>query len=106
MRQAPALDLDRALELGQPLGLGRPAPPPPRLVGVADEDPATKAAMLTKGISEAMNATAFGLITSIFTMVCHSILSNRASKLLSDVDEYGVKLMDTVSAHKYRSQPD
>lgn len=65
-------------------------------------DPAQKQAILAMGISEAMNATAFGLITAIFTMIAHSLLSNKANKVLEEIDEFGVKLMDLLSARKYR----
>lgn len=65
-------------------------------------DPAQRQAILSAGISEAMNATAFGLITAIFSMVAHSILSNRATRILEEVDEFGVKLLDLLSARKYR----
>jgi biopolymer transport protein ExbB len=69
---------------------------------VALADPAQRQAILANGISEAMNATAFGLVTAIFTMVAHSILSNKAQKVLEEIDEFGVKLLDLLSARKYR----
>jgi biopolymer transport protein ExbB/TolQ len=69
---------------------------------IALADPAQRQAILGRGISEAMNATAFGLITAIFTMVAHSILTNKASKITSEIDEFGVKLMDLLSARKFR----
>ncbi|MBC7693631.1 MAG: MotA/TolQ/ExbB proton channel family protein [Methylotenera sp.] len=69
---------------------------------VAAGDPAQRQAILAAGISEAMNATAFGLVTAIFTMVAHSILSTRATKILEEIDEFGVKLLDLLSARKYR----
>lgn len=69
---------------------------------VSMADPAQRQAILSAGISEAMNATAFGLITAIFSMVAHSILSNRATRILEEVDEFGVKLLDLLSARKYR----
>jgi biopolymer transport protein ExbB/TolQ len=69
---------------------------------VAMADPAQRQAILSAGISEAMNATAFGLITAIFTMVAHSVLTSRAQKILEEVDEFGVKLLDLLSARKYR----
>lgn len=65
-------------------------------------DPAQRQAILAAGISEAMNATAFGLVTAILTMVVHSVLSSKASKIIEEVDEYGVKLLDLLSARKYR----
>lgn len=69
---------------------------------VALADPAQRQAILAAGISEAMNATAFGLVTAILTMVVHSILSSKASKIIEEVDEYGVKLLDLLSARKFR----
>ncbi|MBI3557782.1 MAG: MotA/TolQ/ExbB proton channel family protein, partial [Deltaproteobacteria bacterium] len=58
--------------------------------------------ILAKGISEAMNCTAFGLIVAISTMVLHSVLSTRATRIVEDIDEFGVKLLDLLSARKYR----
>lgn len=72
---------------------------------LAKADPAQRQAILAAGISEAMNATAFGLLTAIFTMVVHGILSSRATKVAEEIDEYGVKLLDLLSARKYRDQP-
>jgi biopolymer transport protein ExbB/TolQ len=69
---------------------------------VALADPAQRQAILAAGISEAMNATAFGLVTAIVTMVVHSILSSKAAKIIEEVDEYGVKLLDLLSARKFR----
>ena len=69
---------------------------------VALADPAQRQAILSSGIAEAMNATAFGLITAIFTMVVHSILTSKATKILEEIDEFGVKLIDLLSARKYR----
>lgn len=69
---------------------------------IAQADPAQRQVILASGISEAMNATAFGLVTAIFTMIIHSVLSNRANRLLEDIDEFGVKLLDLLSARKYR----
>lgn len=67
---------------------------------VALADPGQRQAMLSAGISEAMNATAFGLITAIFSMMAHAILSNRANRLISEIDEFGAKLLDLLSVSK------
>ncbi|NBU21342.1 MotA/TolQ/ExbB proton channel family protein [bacterium] len=69
---------------------------------IALADPAQRQAILGKGISEAMNATAFGLITAIFTMVAHGILTNKAHKITSEIDEFGVKLIDLLTARKFK----
>ena len=69
---------------------------------IAAADPAQRQAILSSGISEAMNATAFGLVTAIFTMIVHSLLTTKANRILEEIDEFGVKLMDLLSARKYR----
>ncbi len=69
---------------------------------VAMADPAQRQAILSNGISEAMFATAFGLLTAIFAMVAHAILATRVQKIIEEIDEFGVKLMDLLSARKYR----
>lgn len=69
---------------------------------VALADAAQKQAILSNGISEAMNCTAFGLIVAITTMVMHSLLTAKATQLTEEIDEYGVKLLDLLSARKYQ----
>lgn len=67
---------------------------------VAMADPAQRQAILSAGISEAMYATAFGLLIAIGTMVAHSFLSTKAMRIISDIDEHSVKLLDLLSARK------
>lgn len=67
---------------------------------IALADPAQRQAILASGIAEAMNCTAFGLVTAIFSMLLHSVLSSRATKILEEIDEFGVKLMDLLIARK------
>ena len=63
-------------------------------------DPAQRQAILSAGISEAMFATAFGLVVAIGTMVAHSFLAAKASRIISEIDEHSVKLLDLLSASK------
>lgn len=67
---------------------------------VSMADPAQRQAILSAGISEAMYATAFGLVVAIATMVAHSILSSKAQGIIGDIDEHSVKLLDLLSARK------
>jgi biopolymer transport protein ExbB len=67
---------------------------------VALADPAQRQAILSAGISEAMFATAFGLCVAIGTMVAHSFLSSKASRIVSEIDEHSVKLLDLLSARR------
>ncbi len=67
---------------------------------IAGAEAAQRQAILSEGISEAMYATAFGLIIAISAMVAHSILSSKAQKIVSQIDEHSVKLLDLLSARK------
>lgn len=57
-------------------------------------DPAQKAEFLSKGISTAMNTTFLGLITAISIMVIHAFLSSKSEKIVNEIDEFSVKLLD------------
>lgn len=61
---------------------------------LAAVEAAKKATMLAKGISQAMNTTAFGLIVAIPCMVMYTILSNLKDRYVKDIDESVVKLMN------------
>lgn len=67
---------------------------------VASADAAAKAELLALGISKAMNTTAFGLISAITIMVIHTYLSGKAEKIIMDVEQFSVKLVDLLSAKK------
>lgn len=69
---------------------------------VALAEASQRQAILSNGISEALNCTAFGLIVAISTMICFSWLSARAGTIIEEVDEYSVKLIDLLSARKYK----
>ena len=69
---------------------------------VAVAEASQRQSILSAGIAEALNCTAFGLIVAITTMIAHSWLSSRAAVLIEEVDEYSVKLIDLLSARKYK----
>jgi len=48
--------------------------------------------MLARGISLAMNTTAFGLIVAIPTLFAHMLLSSMSRKIVEDIEQYAVKL--------------
>lgn len=66
----------------------------------AAEDPAQKAQLLSDGISTAMNTTALGLISAITIMVVHTMLSSKSEKIIGNIDEFSVKLMDMLGTKK------
>lgn len=64
---------------------------------VAYANPSEKAALLASGISEAMNATAYGLITAIPALVAFAILQNRANRLAEDLNQSALKVFNWLS---------
>ena len=55
--------------------------------GVAGVDPSQKATLLSKGISEAMNCTAFGLGTGIIGLAAFAWLNGKTQNVLDDISE-------------------
>ena len=53
--------------------------------GVAEADAATKAAVLSKGISEALNCTAFGLSVAIIAITAYGFFQIRISRVTNDL---------------------
>lgn len=64
---------------------------------VAGANPAEKAALLASGISEAMNCTAYGLITAIPALIAFAILQNRANVLSEDLNQSALKVFNWLS---------
>ncbi|MBX9766534.1 MAG: MotA/TolQ/ExbB proton channel family protein [Bdellovibrionales bacterium] len=64
---------------------------------VAFANPAEKAALLAAGISEAMNATAYGLIVAIPALIAYGLLQNRANILAEDLNQSGLKVFNWLS---------
>lgn len=71
---------------------------------IANVDQATKATMLAQGISEAMNATAYGLIVAIPTLIMYSVLQNRVNKVSDDMTKSALRLFNLLGFH-YESVP-
>jgi len=67
---------------------------------VATAAPEEKQQMLAQGISVAMYTTAFGLVVAIPTMIAHSVISNRTVKLIDEIDQYSVTLINLLTARQ------
>ena len=67
---------------------------------MASADPSQKAELLALGISKAMNTTYLGLLAAISVMVIYTILQAKADKIIADIDEYSVKLLDLLGTKK------
>ncbi len=60
-------------------------------------NPMEKATLLSSGISEAMNTTAYGLIMAIPTLIMFAILTNRANELAEDMNQGALKVFNWLS---------
>ena len=69
---------------------------------VASADPTQKSQLLTQGISTAMNTTYFGLISAISMMIIHTYLTSKSDKIINEIDEYSVKLLDFLGTKKQK----
>lgn len=73
---------------------------------VAQAEASQKAQLLAEGIAVAMNTTALGLISAISLMVVHSVLMARGEKMIQEIEENSVKLLDLLSTKKGSSSMD
>jgi biopolymer transport protein ExbB len=67
---------------------------------VAQAEASQKAQLLAEGIAVAMNTTALGLVSAISLMVIHSILMARGEKMIQEIEENSVKLLDLLATRK------
>lgn len=67
---------------------------------VAQVSAADKSTMLSAGISEAMNCTAYGLITAIPPLVCFSLLQGRTQAITDDVQASVASTINMVLRNK------
>ena len=71
-------------------------------VGIAELE--QKALLLSQGISEAMNTTAYGLIMAIPALIMFAILQNRTNLLSEDLHQGALKVLNWLS-YTYESIP-
>jgi biopolymer transport protein ExbB len=67
---------------------------------VANAEPSEKAQLLAQGIATAMNTTALGLVSAISILVVYSYLTSKSEKMIGEVQEYSLKLVDLLNARK------
>ena len=67
---------------------------------VATAEAATKAAELSKGISHALNCTAFGLIVAIIAIVAYGWFQHRIQKTENEVIETSMSLLNLIVANR------
>ena len=67
---------------------------------VSSADAATKATLLSKGISEAMNCTAFGLIVAIPALLFYAMLQARTQRVIDDINAASVNVVNLVIVNR------
>jgi biopolymer transport protein ExbB/TolQ len=65
--------------------------------GVSEAD---KSRLLASGIAAAMNTTIFGLMVAIPSLMIYTYISNRTSKIIDELDEHLVKLINLVTGNR------
>src|SRR3954462_3213277 len=71
-------------------------------VGGESVDPSQKARILAEGISEAMNCTAFGLISAITALVGFAFLNGKTQGMEDDINEASVTVLNLVVANRQK----
>jgi biopolymer transport protein ExbB/TolQ len=71
---------------------------------ISNADQIAKATLLSQGVSEAMHATAYGLIMAIPALVMYSVLQNRVNKLSEDMTSAALRIYNLLGFH-YESVP-
>lgn len=67
---------------------------------VGNASPADKATILANSISEAMNCTAFGLLTAIPALVAYSVLQGKSQQMLDEINETSVSVLNLIVANR------
>jgi biopolymer transport protein ExbB len=62
-------------------------------------DPAAKQKILSSGISEAMNNTAFGLMIAVTCIASHLMLGSKAKAMIEDVEYNALRLENLLARH-------
>ena len=64
---------------------------------ISEADTMEKATLLSSGVSEAMNTTAFGLIVAIPTLIFYGVLTSRSQTLTDDLNQAALKVYNWLS---------
>jgi biopolymer transport protein ExbB len=67
---------------------------------VATINPAEKANLLSASISEAMNCTAFGLMTAVPILFIHALLQTKTTELIDTLETVSIKFMNSLAARQ------
>lgn len=65
-----------------------------KIFSIIGVEPVVNPAKLAGGISEALNTTAFGLVVAIPSVIFHRILDSKATKLVAEMENTAVTIID------------
>src|SRR5580704_3369738 len=68
-------------------------------------DAVTRQTFLQKSIAIAMHTTALGIFVAIPTLFVHAVLQSKINSIISDIDQYSVKLINLLSAAQKMGRP-
>lgn len=68
--------------------------------------PEQRQELLTRGISEALNNTAFGLFIAVLCITAHLIISGRAKKIVEDIELNSLKLENMLARRAVAELPE
>jgi len=71
-------------------------------VGGESVDPSQKARILAEGIAEAMNCTAFGLLSAITALMGFAVLNGKTQQLEDDINEASVQVLNLVVSNRQK----
>jgi biopolymer transport protein ExbB len=71
-------------------------------VGGESVDPSQKARILAEGISEAMNCTAFGLLSAITALTGFAVMNGKTQGLEDDINEASVHVLNLVVSNRQK----
>ena len=75
-----------------------------KAVGLAA--PEQKSALLTTGISEAMNNTAFGLFIAVLCIVFHLLIGAQARHIVEEIELHSLKLENMLARRTVAELPE
>lgn len=67
---------------------------------VAGADAASKATALAGGIAEAMNCTAFGLLSAVLCLLCFGLLNAATQGMIEDINAASVQVLNLVVSNR------
>ena len=72
---------------------------------VGGDEGGNKATVLAEGISEALNCTAFGILTSLIGLIGFALLQGKTTGVTDDINEVTVQVVNLVTTHRAQMQP-